>query len=119
MVPTPLVYFGTHQLDATSGVMVTGSHNPSSYNGFKIVIAGETLANERITALYQRIISQDLLHSTGSMQQVNLLDQYVDYIGRDVALGNPLKVVVDCGNGRSEERRVGKECRARWGADQW
>lgn len=99
MVPTPLVYFGTHQLDATSGVMVTGSHNPPSYNGFKIVIAGETLANERITALYQRIISQDLLHSTGSMQQVNLLDQYVDYIGRDVALGNSLKVVVDCGNG--------------------
>ena len=99
MVPTPLVYFGTHQLDASSGVMVTGSHNPPDYNGFKVVIAGETLASERITALYQRIVKQDILQGEGAVQQVNLLDQYVDYISDDVAIGNPLKVVVDCGNG--------------------
>lgn len=99
LVPTPLVYFGTHQLEATSGVMITGSHNPPDYNGFKVVIAGETLANERITALHQRITNQDLAAGEGSVQTVNLLDQYVDYISNDIALGNPLKVVVDCGNG--------------------
>src|SRR5699024_2146316 len=49
MVPTPVLYFATHVLEATSGVMVTGSHNPPDYNGFKIVIAVETLANERVT----------------------------------------------------------------------
>ena len=99
MVPTPLVYFGTHQLDATSGVMVTGSHNPPDYNGFKIVIAGVTLASERIQALYQRIANQELLQGSGAVQQVDLLEQYIDHITDDVAIGNPLKVVVDCGNG--------------------
>lgn len=99
MVPTPLVYFGTHQLEATSGVMVTGSHNPPDYNGFKIVIAGETLASERITALYQRIASQELTNGSGPVQQVDLLDQYITYITDDIAIGNSLKVVVDCGNG--------------------
>lgn len=99
MVPTPLVYFGTHQLDATSGVMVTGSHNPPDYNGFKIVIAGETLADERITALYQRIVSQDLANGSGAVQQADVLGQYIEYISDDIAIGNPLKVVVDCGNG--------------------
>lgn len=99
MVPTPLVYFATHQLDATSGVMITGSHNPPDYNGFKVVIAGETLASERITALHQRIISQDLASGAGSMQTVNLLDQYVEYISNDITLDNQLTVVIDCGNG--------------------
>lgn len=99
MVPTPLVYFGTHQLEATSGVVVTGSHNPANYNGFKVVIAGETLANERITGLYQRIATGDLLNAPGSVQQVDLIDTYIDYITDDVAVANPLKVVIDCGNG--------------------
>lgn len=99
MVPTPLVYFGTHQLEATSGIMVTGSHNPADYNGFKVVIAGETLANERIAALYQRIAGGDLLNAPGSVQQIELLEQYIDYITDDVAVANPLKVVIDCGNG--------------------
>lgn len=99
MVPTPLVYFGTHQLEATSGVMVTGSHNPPDYNGFKIVIAGETLANERIERLYQRIQEQELAQGSGSIQEVDLVEQYIDYIGNDIIIGNPLKVVVDCGNG--------------------
>lgn len=99
MVPTPLVYFGTYQLEATSGVMVTGSHNPPDYNGFKVVITGDTLANERITALYQRIASQNLTRGHGSVQQVDLLDPYVRYITDDIAIGKPLNVVVDCGNG--------------------
>lgn len=99
MVPTPLVYFATHQLEATSGIMITGSHNPPDYNGFKIVIAGETLSGERITALYERISSGNLVSGSGALQQVDMLPQYLDYITEDVAMGNHLSVVVDCGNG--------------------
>ncbi len=99
MVPTPLVYFGTHQLGATSGVMLTGSHNPANYNGFKIVIAGETLAGEQVTALYHRIREQNLSSGQGQRQHIELLPDYISYIADDVAAGRPLKVVVDCGNG--------------------
>jgi phosphomannomutase/phosphoglucomutase len=48
MVPTPLVYYATYSKAATSGVMITGSHNPPEYNGLKIVIAGETLSGDKI-----------------------------------------------------------------------
>lgn len=99
MVPTPVLYFATHMLEARSGVMVTGSHNPPDYNGFKIVIAGETLSNERITALYNRIVNDDLAHGVGSLEQVEMLNTYLEHIRNDIALAKPLRVVVDCGNG--------------------
>ena len=99
MVPTPVLYFATHMLEARSGVMVTGSHNPPDYNGFKIVIAGETLANERITALHTRIVNDDLNHGVGNLEQVEMLNTYLEHIRNDVALAKPLRVVVDCGNG--------------------
>lgn len=99
MVPTPVLYFATHVLEATSGVMVTGSHNPPNYNGFKIVIAGETLANERVTALHSRIINDDLNSGSGSVASVEMLQRYLEHIRDDIALAKPMRVVVDCGNG--------------------
>lgn len=99
MVPTPVLYFATHVLEARSGVMVTGSHNPPDYNGFKIVIAGETLANERITALHTRIVNDDLSHGVGMLENIEMLDTYLEHIRNDIALAKPLRVVVDCGNG--------------------
>ena len=99
MVPTPVLYFATNVLGARSGVMVTGSHNPPDYNGFKIVIAGQTLANERIQALHQRLENNDLSSGAGSLTEVDVLEQYHQRIAGDIVLGRPLKVVVDCGNG--------------------
>lgn len=99
MVPTPVLYFATHILDGRSGVMVTGSHNPPEYNGFKIVIAGDTLANESITALHERIQQGNLATGPGSSEQLDVLDRYFRQIRDDIAMAKPLKVVVDCGNG--------------------
>ena len=99
MVPTPVLYFATNVLGARSGVMVTGSHNPPDYNGFKIVVAGQTLANERIQALHQRLENNDLSSGAGSLTEVDVLEQYHQRIAGDIVLGRPLKVVVDCGNG--------------------
>jgi phosphomannomutase/phosphoglucomutase len=99
MVPTPVVYFAANVLEGRSAVMLTGSHNPPDYNGFKIVIAGDTLANEQIQALKARLDNNDLASGVGSVQQVDVLQRYFKTIRDDIALAKPLRVVVDCGNG--------------------
>ncbi len=99
MVPTPALYYATHVLAGKTGVMLTGSHNPKDYNGFKIVIAGDTLADEQIQALHERIKANDLPSAKGSIIKVNILDRYASQIIGDVVLARRMKVVVDCGNG--------------------
>ena len=99
MVPTPVVYYAANILTGKSAVMLTGSHNPPDYNGFKIVIAGDTLANEQIQALKTRIDTNDLASGVGSVEQIDVLPRYFKQIRDDIALAKPLKVVVDCGNG--------------------
>jgi phosphomannomutase/phosphoglucomutase len=101
MVPTPVVYFAAYHLRAGSGVAVTGSHNPPDYNGFKIVVGGETLSGAAIQDLHARIREGRLLEadSTGSLQQQSVDEDYIRRIADDVQLERPLKVVVDAGNG--------------------
>nr|WP_218952963.1 phosphomannomutase/phosphoglucomutase [Pseudomonas sp. BMW13] len=99
MVPTPVVYFAANVLEGRSAVMLTGSHNPPDYNGFKIIIAGDTLANEQIQALKTRLDDNDLASGVGTVQQVDVLQRYFKTIRDDIALAKPLRVVVDCGNG--------------------
>ncbi len=98
-VPTPLMYFATNVLDARSGVMLTGSHNPKDYNGLKIVIAGKTLSGEEIQSLKRRIESDNMLKGAGSYQVTSVVQDYISQVTDDVALAQPLKVAVDCGNG--------------------
>ena len=98
-VPTPLVYYATCNLTTKSGIMITGSHNPANYNGFKIVLGGNTLAEEGIQALYRRVVESDYTEGQGDLDDVDIIDNYIETISSDVALAKPLKVVVDCGNG--------------------
>lgn len=100
MAPTPVIYFGAYHLRAGSCVSVTGSHNPPDYNGFKIVIGGETLSGDAITDLYARI-ADDRLHlgDLGSLSEREIGEDYVQRIASDVQIDRPLKVVVDAGNG--------------------
>jgi len=99
MVATPMVYFGTHVLEAHSGVMVTGSHNPPDYNGFKMVLAGEAIYGDTIDSLRQAILKGDLAQGTGSYQTYDIRQAYLKRIAGDVKLARPMKVAVDCGNG--------------------
>lgn len=99
LVPTPALYYATYVLTGRSGVMLTGSHNPPRYNGFKVMIAGDTLANEQILALHQRLVRNDLSHGQGSVEKVDILERYFAQIKEDIVLTRRLKVVVDCGNG--------------------
>lgn len=98
-VPTGVLYFATHHLQTGCGVMVTGSHNPPDYNGFKIVLDGETLYGESITDLYDRIVSGRLGEGQGEMQHEDIVEDYIEAIAGDVQLEEPIKVVADAGNG--------------------
>ncbi|HXA47068.1 MAG TPA: phosphomannomutase/phosphoglucomutase [Burkholderiaceae bacterium] len=99
VVATPMVYFGTHVLDANSGVMVTGSHNPPDYNGFKMVLAGEAIYGDTILALYQAILAADFEHGKGSYRTHDIRQEYLARIVGDVKLARPMKIAIDCGNG--------------------
>src|SRR5699024_8125537 len=93
-VPTPLVYFAAFHFNCGSGVAVTGSHNPPDYNGFKIVIGGDTLSGEAITGLCQRIRGNRLTKGeTGTYRQADVIDDYIERITSDVQTERPLKVV--------------------------
>lgn len=99
ITPTPVLYFATHLLDTNSGIILTGSHNPSNYNGLKIVLKGKTLAEIQIQDLYQRIITKRFHYGTGTLKKAEVINPYIDRIVEDVKLKRPLKVVIDCGNG--------------------
>ncbi|WP_028299940.1 phosphomannomutase/phosphoglucomutase [Oceanospirillum beijerinckii] len=104
MVPTPVLYFAASHFEGTSsGVMLTGSHNPPDYNGLKIVLAGETLYGEAITDLHRRIIEGDLAVGEGALEAIDIRPAYLQTVLDDVKLARPLKVVVDCGNGVAGE----------------
>jgi len=99
MVATPMLYFAAHELCRYSGVMVTGSHNPPDYNGFKIVLGGQTLSADTIQALRIRIENNDLTHGAGSYSKHDIVNAYLERITGDIKLARPMKIIVDCGNG--------------------
>ena len=98
-VPTPVLYFATYHLGTRSGVSVTGSHNPPDYNGFKIVLGGETLAGDAIQALRTRIETGNLVSGAGRYSTRDVREDYLQRIVSDVKLARPVSIVVDCGNG--------------------
>ena len=107
MVPTPVGYFAASVPLALAGgerrvdscIVVTGSHNPPDYNGFKMVLRGAAIYGDQIQALYKRIVANDFATGTGSFEQYDIADQYIARIVGDVKLARPIKLVLDSGNG--------------------
>ncbi|MFC0397850.1 phosphomannomutase/phosphoglucomutase [Paraburkholderia rhizosphaerae] len=107
MVPTPVGYFaasvplklagGERRVD--SCIVVTGSHNPPDYNGFKMVLRGAAIYGDQIQALYKRIVDNRFESGSGSYADYDIADAYVERIVSDIKLTRPLKLVVDTGNG--------------------
>jgi len=101
LAPTPLTYFGAHQLETGCCISLTGSHNPPDYNGFKIVLGGHTLSGDAITGLYQRI-ADNRLHTaatSGTLTARDISQDYIQRIAGDISLARPLNIVIDAGNG--------------------
>ncbi|MEM8492380.1 MAG: phosphomannomutase/phosphoglucomutase [Pseudomonadota bacterium] len=99
LVSTPLLYYATKQSEASSGVMVTGSHNPPDHNGFKIVLRGETVSDGTIAKIRDIASAGDFKTGKGTISQHDIASHYSDELLTDIAIAMPLRVVVDAGNG--------------------
>jgi phosphomannomutase len=101
-VTTPMLYYVAAtraRRGCRSGIMVTGSHNPKDYNGFKMVLAGKAIYGDEIQNLRRRMEAEDYRHATGRSAGMDILAEYRARIVRDCRLARPMKIVVDSGNG--------------------
>ena len=99
-LPTPALYFAVKALDADGGMQVTGSHNPPEFNGFKMVLGGESLHGADILSLWETIVTERWRAGEGrETSDGSVLRRYRDAILDRHELDRPVKVVVDCGNG--------------------
>ncbi len=99
MAPTPLLYFATFTSGIKDGVMITGSHNPKNYNGFKIVFDQKALTSNSIQEIKSLIMSEDFEEGLGKVDSLSIFDKYLKELKEKISIPKPLKVVLDCGNG--------------------
>lgn len=100
LVPTPVLYYAIFKLGFEGGIIITASHNPAEYNGFKAMVGREAQSGDQIKEIYTLAVNRDFpKESGGSHEAKNIVDDYLDYIAADIKMGKRLKVVVDCGNG--------------------
>ena len=99
MGPTPMLYFASHVLDVDGGIMITGSHNPPDYNGFKMVMLGKSFFGDDIQALGALMAAGDVASGDGGFAKVDLRERYRARLAEEFAPAHRLKIVWDCGNG--------------------
>jgi len=116
VVTTPLVYFSIFHWNLDGGIQITGSHNPSDYNGFKLCLGREALHGDQIQDLRRRLEAGTFLRGAGTHEHRPILGEYQDYVVENVGrLARPIRVVVDAGNGTAGPvapaiyRRLGAE----------
>jgi len=103
MVPTPVFYFAVKKLGKKAGVMITASHNPPEFNGFKVWEGDSTIHSEEITAVYEIMKAGKFTQGKGAASYHDIVPTYLDELSSQVALKHPLKVVIDGGNGSGGE----------------
>ena len=99
VVPTPLLYYSVFHLNADGAVMITGSHNPPEYNGFKVVCGRSTIFGAEIQKIRALMETGDLAVGSGSANTYDIVTPYVDEISAQFQPPKRVKVVVDAGNG--------------------
>jgi phosphomannomutase len=102
--PTPMLYYSVHHFDADGGIMVTGSHNPSNYNGFKFMIGKKPFFGEQIQNLAKMAAAADYEEGFGSVESVTIEPDYIDRLLKDYDAGDrgaALNIAWDPGNGSS------------------
>ncbi|MGB0631752.1 MAG: phosphomannomutase, partial [Alphaproteobacteria bacterium] len=97
--PTPMLYFAVNVLNAAGGIMVSGSHNPPEYNGFKMMRGAKPFYGDDILNLGRIAAAATYEAGTGSDRSEPMLDRYVERILQDYRDGRELKVAWDAGNG--------------------
>jgi len=99
LVPTPAYYFSIIHLNLHGGVMITGSHNPSEFNGFKISKGDHAIFGEEIQKIRKLMEEKDFIKGEGSVEKKEILKAYSEAVTKKIVLKKKLKVVLDCGNG--------------------
>lgn len=99
MVPTPLLYFSLFHLKTGSGIMITASHNPKEFNGFKVAHDYRTIYGAEIQHLRKMIEKGDFVSGKGTAHEKDITDDYINYVTSRVEVENRLKIAVDTGNG--------------------
>jgi phosphomannomutase/phosphoglucomutase len=99
VVPTPVLYFSAQHLQADGAVMITGSHNPPEYNGFKTVCGSGMLHGETIQDVRRLIERQDFERGAGRATGVDVVTPYVEEIAAQFRLDRRVRLVADAGNG--------------------
>jgi len=98
-VPTPLLYYAIHELKADGGVMITGSHNPADYNGFKICLGNNSVYGEQIQEIADLIEANDFEKGAGGVSVADVATSYKKYLLSLIKLPRRVRVAMDCGNG--------------------
>ena len=99
IVTSPMFYHSTYELNSSSGVVITGSHNPGNYNGFKIVFNNRSTSSEEILNLKQRILEENFREGKGASKKEDIKESYINRILESVNLNKNLNISIDCGNG--------------------
>mgnify|MGYP001482604875 FL=1 len=99
IVTSPMFYHSTFSLSSSSGVVITGSHNPGEYNGFKIVFQNNSTSSEEITFLKNRVINKDFRRGNGLLKSENIEESYINRIVDSINIEKKLDISIDCGNG--------------------
>ena len=97
--PTPVFYYSIKHLNREGGVMVTASHNPGEYNGFKLCIDLDSIHGEDIQKILSIINDKSFAKGKGSRNETDVIPSYIDFVENNIKLSKPLKVGVDAGNG--------------------
>ena len=97
--PTPVFYFAIREIDMEGGVMITASHNPPEYNGFKLCGGYDTLFGEEIQAVRRIMESGDFLSGDGGVASTDPMPAYIDFMKKNIRISRPLRVGIDAGNG--------------------
>ena len=99
IVTSPMFYHSTFVLESASGVVITGSHNPGEYNGFKVVFNNQSTSSEEIVSLKKRILNNDFKTGEGLCRDEDIKESYINEIISSVKLNKQLDISIDCGNG--------------------
>lgn len=101
--PSPMLYFAVKDHKADAGIMITGSHNPADYNGFKMMLLNEGIYGERVQEIGRIAASGDFENGSGATTEIDVKDAYVARLMQDFEGGRDLKIAWDNGNGAAGE----------------
>ena len=100
LVSTPMCYYASNYFDVNCSVMITASHNPKEYNGFKFSFDGISNAcGSSVMEIYDIITNKDFVNGNGTISNVDIENAYIDLLTNNINLPKKLKIVYDCGNG--------------------